>query len=79
MREHNYQRIEPTTEAEDQWTAHVAETFKATLLPLADSWFIGANTPGKRRNFLMYAGGTPAYRAKCDAVAANDYEGFRLR
>ncbi len=79
MCEHNYQRIEPTIEAEDQWTAHVAETINATLLPLADSWFMGANTPGKRRNFLMYAGGTPAYRAKCDAVAANDYEGFRLR
>ena len=78
MRDHNYQRIEPTPVAEDQWTEHVGETIANTLLPAVDSWFMGANTPGKKKTFLMYAGGSPAYRKKCDEVAANGYEGFKV-
>lgn len=76
MREHGYKRIEARSEAENAWTEHVAEMAARTLLPMADSWFMGANTPGKPRNFLLYAGGSPNYRKKCDEVAANDYEGF---
>jgi cation diffusion facilitator CzcD-associated flavoprotein CzcO len=79
MREHNYERIEATVAAEDAWTEHVAETAARTLLPLADSWFMGANTPGKKRTFLLYAGGSPAYRHKCEEVAAKGYEGFLLQ
>jgi cation diffusion facilitator CzcD-associated flavoprotein CzcO len=79
MREHDYTRIEATLDAEDAWTEHVAETAARTLLPLADSWFMGANTPGKKRTFLLYAGGSPAYRQKCEEVAARGYEGFVLR
>jgi cation diffusion facilitator CzcD-associated flavoprotein CzcO len=76
MRAHGYRRIEATRAAEDAWTEHVAEMAARTLLPLADSWFMGANTPGKPRNFLLYAGGSPAYRQKCEEVAAKGYEGF---
>lgn len=79
MREHNYQRIAATPKAEDEWTEHANETAAHTLLPMADSWFMGANTPGKKRNFLLYAGGFPNYRAKCDEVAAKGYEGFLLQ
>jgi cation diffusion facilitator CzcD-associated flavoprotein CzcO len=79
MRDHNYTRIEAKTDAEDAWTAHVAEMANRTLLPMADSWFMGANTPGKARNFLLYAGGSPQYRQKCADVAAKGYEGFALR
>jgi cation diffusion facilitator CzcD-associated flavoprotein CzcO len=79
MRDHDYERIEATTAAEDAWTEHVAETAARTLLPLADSWFMGANTPGKKRTFLLYAGGSPAYRQKCEEVAAKGYEGFLLQ
>jgi cation diffusion facilitator CzcD-associated flavoprotein CzcO len=79
MGAHNYTRIEATTDAENAWTEHVAEMANRTLLPLADSWFMGANTPGKARNFLLYAGGSPTYRKKCEEVAANSYEGFRLQ
>jgi cyclohexanone monooxygenase len=46
---------------------------------MADSWFMGANTPGKKRTFLLYAGGSPAYRQKCEEVAVKGYEGFRLQ
>ncbi|MGE0821456.1 MAG: flavin-containing monooxygenase [Candidatus Binatia bacterium] len=79
MYEHDYRRIEATLEAEDAWTEHVADMANRTLLPMADSWFMGANTPGKARNFLLYAGGSPNYRKKCEEVAANGYEGFLLR
>ncbi|NOT53988.1 MAG: NAD(P)/FAD-dependent oxidoreductase [Deltaproteobacteria bacterium] len=79
MREHNHGRIEAKLDAEGAWTAHVADTIADSLLLQADSWFMGANTPGKKRTFLMYAGGTPAYRAKCDEVAAKGYEGFALQ
>jgi cation diffusion facilitator CzcD-associated flavoprotein CzcO len=79
MRAHHYSRIEATADAENAWTEHVAEMANRTLLPLADSWFMGANTPGKARNFLLYAGGAPNYRKKCEEVAANGYEGFRLQ
>lgn len=79
MREHSYTRIEATPEAEDAWTEHVAEAAARTLLPMADSWFMGANTPGKKRSFLLYAGGSPAYRDKCAEVAAKGYEGFLLQ
>ncbi|MGK2914043.1 MAG: cyclohexanone monooxygenase, partial [Porticoccaceae bacterium] len=79
MLDHNYKRIEPTREAELAWTEHVYETAKDSLLTKADSWFMGANTPGKKRTFLLYAGGAPNYRKKCDEVAAKDYEGFKMQ
>ena len=78
MGENNYTRIVATTEAEDDWTDHVNEVAADTLLLHTDSWFVGANIPGKKRTFLMYAGGSPAYREKCEDVAAEGYEGFTL-
>ena len=60
------------------WSEHINEVAADTLLLHTDSWFVGANIPGKKRTFLMYAGGSPAYREKCDEVAARGYAGFRL-
>ncbi|SFN42667.1 cyclohexanone monooxygenase [Pseudonocardia ammonioxydans] len=70
--------IEATAEAEDEWAAHVEEVGNMTLYPTADSWYMGSNVPGKPRMFMAYIGGVGAYRERCDAIAANDYEGFRL-
>src|SRR3974390_2947123 len=67
--------IEATAEAEGEWVDHVNEVANATLDPLANSWYIGANVPGKARVFMPYIGGVPVYREKCDQVAANGYEG----
>ena len=50
----------------------------STLYPLANSWYVGANIPGKPRVFMPYVGGHHTYRRKCDEVAANGYEGFVL-
>ena len=70
--------IEPMPGAEAEWVAHVNEVASGTLYLQANSWYLGANVPGKPRVFMPYVGGVGAYREKCDAVAANDYEGFEL-
>jgi len=77
LRSTGAQRIEPTTAAEDGWVQHVNEVASATLLPKAASWYMGANIPGKARVFMPYIG-VANFRRKCDEVAANGYQGFRL-
>ncbi|MEJ8823733.1 alpha/beta hydrolase fold domain-containing protein [Variovorax humicola] len=69
--------IEPTQAAEAGWATHVNDCADITLYPTADSWYMGANVPGKPRGFLPYVGGVDAYRGACDEVAASDYLGFR--
>jgi cation diffusion facilitator CzcD-associated flavoprotein CzcO len=78
MRDHGKATIEPTVEAQDEWVRHVAEAGDNTLYPLANSWYMGANVPGKPRVFLPYIGGCGPYREKCDEIAAEGYTGFVL-
>jgi cation diffusion facilitator CzcD-associated flavoprotein CzcO/acetyl esterase/lipase len=70
--------IEPTPLAEEGWDQHVADCAAITLHPTANSWYMGANVPGKPRVFYPYIGGVDSYRAACDEVRAKDYLGFRL-
>ncbi len=72
------QTLEATEAAENAWGAHVNELGAMTLMARANSWYMGANIPGKPRTFLPYVGGVPAYRQKCAEVVANGYEGFVL-
>ena len=58
--------------------AHVNEIAEQTMFMLADSWYLGANIPGKPRVFMPYPGGVGVYRNKCDEVAAAGYTGFSL-
>lgn len=69
-------RVEASAEAEAEWGAHVAELADETLFPEADSWYMGANVPGKPRTFIAYLGGTPMYERTCDEIAAAGYPGF---
>ena len=78
MRDSGLRRIEATRDAETAWVAHVADTADKSLRPSCNSWYVGANVPGKPRVFMPYMGGLPAYRRICDEVAANGYEGFAL-
>jgi cyclohexanone monooxygenase len=78
MREKGMNRIEPTVEAERDWVSHVNAVADSTLYPLANSWYVGANIPGKPRVFMPYVGGFAGYKKRCDAVAANGYEGFSM-
>ncbi|MCY3603220.1 MAG: cyclohexanone monooxygenase, partial [Chloroflexi bacterium] len=79
MREHDLETAEAEAGAEDEWVAHVNQTASETLYMLADSWYLGANIPGKPRVFMPYAGGLDVYREKCDEIAAAGYEGYVLR
>jgi cyclohexanone monooxygenase len=78
LREHQVERIEADLDAENAWVDHVNEVASRTLYPLANSWYMGANIPGKPRIFMPYIGGVGAYRQKCDDVAAHGYAGFCL-
>jgi cyclohexanone monooxygenase len=70
--------IEATPEAENNWVAHVNEVADMTLYPQANSWYLGANIPGKPRVFMPYIGGFPVYKQACDDIAAKNYEGCVL-
>jgi cation diffusion facilitator CzcD-associated flavoprotein CzcO/acetyl esterase/lipase len=78
MRDEGFASIEPTPLAEAGWDQHVQDGAAISLHPTADSWYMGANVPGKPRFFLPYIGGVDAYRRACDEVVAQGYLGFRL-
>ena len=81
MRDKGCTKVEPTCAAEDAWTAEIHELGSKMLFQDVDSWFMGinSNVPGKnRRTFLIYAGGAPAYRERCEEIAASGYQGFEL-
>jgi cyclohexanone monooxygenase len=69
--------IDATVEAEDAWVDHVNAVANLTLFPSANSWYMGANVPGKPRVFMPLLG-FPPYVEKCNEVAAKGYEGFAL-
>jgi cyclohexanone monooxygenase len=78
MQSHGFETIEADRQAEDAWMVHVGEVAERTLFVLANSWYIGANIPGKPRVFLPYAGGFVHYRRICEDVTAQNFRGFHL-
>jgi cyclohexanone monooxygenase len=60
------------------WTRHVNEAGAKILRTQANSWFVGANIPGKARALLTSPDSAPVMRAKRAEVAARGYEGFLL-
>ena len=78
LRERGIETAEADLDAEDAWVSHVNEVAETTLFMLANSWYLGANIPGKPRVFMPYAGGLGTYREKCVEIADNGYEGFIL-
>ena len=79
LRSRELSRVEATAKAEEDWVIHVKEVADSTLYPLANSWYLGANIPGKPQVFMPFVGGFGPYKKKCDEVVANGYEGFLLR
>ena len=78
MRGHGYTRFEVTQAAEDAWVEHNNQVADSTLYPLANSWYVGANIPGKPRIFMPYVGGFDRFKRTCDEIAAKGYEGFEM-
>ncbi len=69
---------EVEVEAQERWTQEVYDTAAPTLFMKGNSWYLGANVPGKPRVFALYLGGVGHYRDVCDQVAADNYAGFTL-
>jgi cyclohexanone monooxygenase len=71
-------RIDANKEHEERWMSHVQEVVQKTLYEKANSWYRGANVPGKPQIFVPYLGGFGNYKQKCEDVARAGYEGFIL-
>jgi len=80
MREHGFETIKTTSEAEEAWTEKCYQSAKGLLIDeMQDSWFFGSTNPENiRGRFLLFAGGVPEYRRIFAEVAAKGYEGFEL-
>ncbi len=78
LHKHQLDRIAPNADAESEWVDHVNAVADSTLYPLANSWYVGANIPGKPRVFMPYVGGFDRYKKRCDEVSAGGYPGFSL-
>ncbi len=74
----NAATIVPIASDEIKWVQYVNDEADLTLFPLANSWYIGANIPGKPRVFLPFVGGIGRYRDICDRVVRAGYEGFEI-
>ena len=79
MRDKGYRKAEPSAEAENAWTQHVHQVASRYLFTQIDSWMTGinSNVPRPRgRTVMVYAGGAPKYRERCEQEAASGYPGF---
>ncbi|OBK33048.1 cyclohexanone monooxygenase [Mycobacterium sp. 1245111.1] len=72
-----YIGIEASTDAVDEWVSECARRADSTLFTKANSWYMGANVPGKPRVFMLFVGGFAVYNEICAGVADAGYKGFR--
>jgi len=77
LRDRGLRTIEADPDAQEAWVEHVNLVASFTLFPKCNSWYLGANVPGKTRVFMPLPG-FPEYRAQCEDVAADGYRGFAL-
>ena len=78
MRESNVRTVNATAASEKTWTENIWTIANQSLLPEANSWYMGDNIPGKTREPLIYLGGVPAYYKFINDCAVSHYEGFKL-
>jgi cyclohexanone monooxygenase len=76
--ERGYTALEASGDAVDNWIVECNRRADATLFPKANSWYLGANVPGKPRVFMLFIGGFAVYLAICQDVADAGYKGFNL-
>lgn len=80
LRAHGHRTIEALPDAQQDWIDHTTSLVAPTVLahPTCNSWYNGANVPGKKRMYMGYTAGIPEYRRRCDEIAAAGYTGFKL-
>ena len=74
-------RIDAKQAAAIAWTEHVIETNEGMLFNEVESWMTGVNrnVEGKHvRRVMRYSGGHPAFRKRCEAVAAGGYDELEM-
>lgn len=76
LREHDITKFTPTTQAALKFKKHVNDLCALTLFPEADSWYMGANIPGKKRESYNYFGGVVAYTQEIKQEMERGYPGF---
>ena len=77
MDQKGHRFVEADADAEVAWVAHVNEIASESIYPSCNSWYLGANVPGKPRVFMPHVG-FPSYVEKCEEVVARGYEGFQF-
>lgn len=77
LRDRGATRVEASTEAAESWTRTLDGWGERTLLGQADSWYMAANVPGKRRQLLNFPS-TELYQQHLDRCAAAGYSGFEI-
>ena len=77
LRDHDLYTVEATVQAQDEWVDFVNGVAGFTLFPTCNSWYLGANVPGKTRVFMPLPG-FPIYADVCESVVADGYRGFTL-
>jgi cyclohexanone monooxygenase len=75
----NISVIEADSDAQEKWAHAVTDAADRTLYTKANSWYLGANVPGKPRVFMPYVEGFNIYSRKCEEIAADGYSGFHLK
>ena len=76
MEEKKYKQFDVLKEEEDSWISHSNELVKGHIYSTCDSWYVGANIPGKSRTFMPYVGGFPKYAEKCQEIEQSGYKSF---
>jgi cyclohexanone monooxygenase len=77
LREHGIATIEADEESATNWVAYVNGVADLTVFPSCNSWYLGANVPGKPRVFMPLPGFAP-YAMQCAQIAQDGYTGFTL-
>ena len=77
METHHKCSVEAELSAENEWVEQVNARAEETLLPQCNSWYVGANVPGKPRVFMPYLS-FPDYVARCEEIVEQNYAGFRM-
>lgn len=78
LRDLDAKAIEAQEDAARAWVAECGERAAGTLMPTANSWYLGANIPGKPRVFMPFVGGFGVYGEIIADVAAAGYKGFQI-
>lgn len=78
LRSSGFSKFDVLPEYEEKWRNHIIDIASKTLFPKANSWYMGANIPGKTREILMYPAGLPSYLEEVKEAASKNYEGFQF-